>query len=44
MGYVAGRNVAIQYRWAKGRNELLPDLAEDLVRQQVAVLAAVVAP
>src|SRR4051812_38708494 len=41
MGYVAGRNVALEYRWAEGRNELLPDFAAELVRRQVAVLAAV---
>jgi putative ABC transport system substrate-binding protein len=33
MGYVAGRNVALEYRWAEGRNERLPELAADLVRR-----------
>ena len=41
MGYVGGRNVVLEYRWAGGRNELLSDLAAELVRRQVAVLAAV---
>jgi putative ABC transport system substrate-binding protein len=43
-GYVEGRNLAVEYRWAEDRNDLFPQLAAQLVVRAVSVIVAVGSP
>jgi ABC transporter substrate binding protein len=43
-GYVEGRNVAIEYRWAEGQYDRLPAMVSELLRRHVAVIAALSTP
>ena len=44
LGYTEGQNILIEFRWAEGRSERLPELAAELVRLKVDVLVAAGAP
>ena len=43
-GHAEGQNLSIEYRWAQGRNDRLPELAEDLVRRRPAAIITSTTP
>ena len=40
-GYIEGENIAVEYRWAEGRHDRLPDLVAELVQLKVDILVPV---
>jgi putative ABC transport system substrate-binding protein len=44
LGYVEGKNIVLEPRWAEGQHQRLPELASDLVRQSVDVIVAAATP
>ena len=43
-GFIEGRNISVEYRWAEGQYGRLPELAADFVRRKVAVIIAIPGP
>src|SRR5215475_8427272 len=41
LGYIEGQNISLEYRYAEGKVDRLPDLAADLVRSKVDIIIAV---
>ena len=44
LGYVEGKDIVFEYRWAEGRGERLPDLAEVLIASKVDVIVIMTGP
>src|SRR5262245_20992568 len=44
LGWIDGRTIKIEYRWAEGHNERLPELAADLVRRKVDLILTALTP